>query len=134
MIALVSSGKCFGVGHNKLGAVGVESPAVCTSFTLIPKLADVAFIAAGQNVSMFIDKGQKLYSCGSALLHGNVSKTNQMSPALVRGRTIRRWRPLRTRRFCKWPVGSCTVQPSRPRERSTPGAATTSISWAMATL
>ena len=83
MIALVNSGQCYGVGYNKSGAVGIGEAPYCSTFTLIPGLIDICFVSAGQNISMFIDKTKKLYSCGVAALHGNVDINNQMTPKIV---------------------------------------------------
>ena len=83
MIALVSTGQCYGVGYNKSGALGITGSAQIPSFTLIPTLQDITFIAAGQNISMFIDKNQKLLSAGCALLHGNHDKNSQPVPAVI---------------------------------------------------
>ena len=83
-IALLGNGQCYGVGYNKLGALGISGSATeCSTFTLIVSLKDIAYISAGQNVSMFIDKTHKVYSAGTAVLHGNSDKANQMVPTLI---------------------------------------------------
>eukprot|EP00826_Nyctotherus_ovalis_P003696 TRINITY_DN10761_c0_g1_i10.p1 TRINITY_DN10761_c0_g1~~TRINITY_DN10761_c0_g1_i10.p1 ORF type:complete len:106 (-),score=3.07 TRINITY_DN10761_c0_g1_i10:317-634(-) len=53
------------------------------SFTKIPELQNVVLIAAGQNISLFVDEGRRVYSAGSALLHGNASKKNQVFPTPI---------------------------------------------------
>ncbi len=85
MIALTGTGQCYGVGYNKLGALGLgpTAPGECSSFMLIPGAKDIEFICAGQNISMFIDKAQRLLSAGSPVLHGNADKGNQAVPTAI---------------------------------------------------
>lgn len=82
-VALVEGGVCYAVGYNKAGCLGLGHNSNVKSFTRIPGLQSVVLIAAGQNISMFVDGGGRIYSAGSALLHGNASKENQLVPTPI---------------------------------------------------
>lgn len=83
MLALDNTGKCYSVGYNKAGALGLGNTTPQKTFTKIPTLENIEMIFAGQNLSIFIDKDFKCFSCGSALTHGNLDKNHQLSPQII---------------------------------------------------
>ena len=88
MLAVVSEpgsllGKCYCVGFNKYGELGLGISDPVETFTLIPKLNPVLNISAGQHISLFIDENKKLLSCGIGTLHGNASDKCQPLPMMV---------------------------------------------------
>ena len=80
---LAGSGKCFSVGFNKYGELGLGHTLPVEKFTPVPSFDSTSDISAGQHVSFFVDQNHKLYSCGIKTLHGNAATDNQILPQPV---------------------------------------------------
>jgi len=63
--------------------LGLGHTTNANTFTKIPSLQNIRAISAGHNISMFIDTEGRLYSAGSALLHGNKTEKNQVIPVAI---------------------------------------------------